>query len=165
MSSSRRFVIFVRFFVLVSVLIIMYYHQKKASKIKKKLAQLTFNDFSQFFKKLIANKLQSNFIGLASSKLDCLWFVTRKNYVNIEYEVLEEAQKTYAKKLLNLAEKEGFEVVKTSYKNKMIDTEDEEAIVYQIECKLTLAAITPFVEKIYSTIFLCNENTFFSLKF
>ena len=165
MTGGRRLVILARLLTVIAVLFLLYISNRKAQKLKKKLAQLTFKDFNLFFENFVKNKLKANFIGLTSNNIDCLYFVTRKNYVNVEFEVLQKAQIPLAKKLVAFAKKKGFKVGKISYKNKMNDDVQKDAPVYQIYCKLNAKEASVFAKEIYTTVFNDTENTPFTMVF
>jgi len=165
MTDSRQFVILTRLLALTVVLLLLYINNSKSKKIIKNLDNLTFDDFPLFFKNFIANKLQSNFIGLTSNNIDCLNFVIRNNYVNIEFEVLYKEQEVFAKKLIDFAKKKECKIVRLSYKNKMKDNLYKNAIVYQLKTKLNKEEVTPYVVEVYKTVFNCTKNTLFHLVF
>jgi len=165
MTSGRRFVILARLLAVGLVLFLLYLSNRRAQKLKKKLAQLTFKDFHLFFENFVKNKLKTNFIGLTSNNIDCLYFVTRKDSINVEFEVLQKIQIPLAKKLVALAKEKGFKVGRISYKNKMKDDEQKDALVYQIYCKLNAKEASVFAKEIYTTVFNDTATTPFTMVF
>jgi hypothetical protein len=131
--------------------------------VKKKLNQFTLNSFELFFDKLLNNKLDSNFIGLGSNSVNCIYFNIEKNKINMEYEVVNKEQISYAKKLVKYAKMKGYETVKTSYENKTNYDKSLSAPVYQIISNLDLQTMVKVSKEIYIKIFDCDSTTKFDI--
>jgi hypothetical protein len=161
--KTRGVGIFLRVIILAVVAVLLYLNSKKTTKIKAQLKSFTFDEFDLFFENLIQNKLETNYIGLASNSVDCLYFNNDKNRINIEFEVVEKEQLKYVEKLLDYAKNKGFKVIEVSYFNKTNYDKTKEAPVYQIISNLNANDTSIIAKEIYTQIFNCDNSTKFEM--
>jgi len=162
--SARNLGVFLRVFVLMIVAILLFFNQKKTKKVKEKLKQFTFLEFNIFFDKLLNHKLESHFVGVASNKINCIYFDAVESKINFEYEVLSKEQLAYTEKIIQYSKDKNFEVIKTTYSNVYISNNEElEAPVYQIKSNLNKQNAIIISKEIFVKIFNCDENTRFEI--
>ena len=161
--KTRGIGVFLRVIVLAVVAVLLYINSKKTTKIKKQLKLIDFNRFDLFFKNLLQHKLETDYIGLTSNAINCLYFNNHKNRINIEFEVVEKEQLDYVESLLAYAEDKNFEVIKTSYANKANYDKTLEAPVYQIICNLNLKNASLITKDIFIKVFNCDNSTQFEM--
>ena len=160
--KASKINVLLRVFILMIVGVLLFFNQKKTNKINKKLKEFTFLDFDLFFNKLLNHKLESHYVGIASNNTNCIYFDAVENKINFEYEVKEQSQINFAKKLVQFATNNNFEIVKTSYGNKT-NYDKNDAVVYQIISNLDANKAEEISKELFTTIFNCDTNTKFNI--
>lgn len=149
-----------------TVIGIIYFVSKKKSGNKQIVhvaKQILLEDLESIMTKLLNGNLEYDFFGITSNGIDCLYFVDNNGRINIEFEVITNEQKPYVKSLVDFAEKNNYNVVKTSYGNKPRYSELVEAPVYKIELNENKTRATEIGVEIMETIFSKNGMTKFDV--
>lgn len=105
----------------------------------------------------------SQFIGITSNGVDCIYFMYENGRFNLDFEAMSENQITYIDKLKDFAQSNRFQSVMTTYNNKPHYKSDRPAPVIHIETNASLEEMAKLGERIQREIFKNNKETVYEV--
>ncbi len=133
------------------------------NQIIQRAKQIQLNELESVMTQLLNRQLEYDFFGITSDGIDCIYFVNNNGKINIEFEVMTNEQKPYAKKITSFANKNNYNLIKTTYGNKPHYSELKEAPVYKLELNADKRKATEIGIEIMKNIFNKNETTKFDV--
>ncbi|MEM7512629.1 MAG: hypothetical protein AAF388_16965 [Bacteroidota bacterium] len=125
--------------------------------------QTTIKELPYLIRELEEGKMEYGFFGITSNGIDCLYFTGQKDEMNIEFEVIQESQKSYVPTLTDFSKKHGITILKTSYGNKPFYEGLEEAPVYVLALEGSREKVSQIGTEIMLEIFGNDDNTIYDV--
>ena len=125
--------------------------------------RITLAQLPETLDKLVQGKMEYNFFGITSNRVDCIYFAEEKGYINIEFEAMIKEQIQYIAKLKSFANERGYSVSETTYGNKPQYKSDSDAPVIVIKTHANVADAAKIGVSITKEIFGNNDSTVFDV--
>jgi hypothetical protein len=125
--------------------------------------QIQLSELESVMTQLLYGKLEYDFFGITSDGVDCIYFANNNGKINIEFEVMTNDQKPYVEKITSFANRNNYNLIKTTYGNKPHYSELKEAPVYKLELNADKHKATKIGTEIMTKIFNKNGMTKFDV--
>ena len=155
--------IIIGIFVVIGIIFYISKNKNGNNPIIQVAKQIQLAELESVMAQLLDGKLEYKFFGITSDGIDCIYFADDNGKINIEFEVMTNEQKTYVEKITSFANKNNYNLIKTTYGNKPHYSELKEAPVYKLELNADKHKATEIGMEIMKTIFNKNGMTKFDV--
>ena len=120
-------------------------------------------DLSPALQKLQRSKSEDDFFGITSNGIDCIYFIKANDNFNIEFEVMDEEQKSFFRELERYAENHDLPFILTTKNNQPLYKSDDPAPVIRFLTNSSIDRTIDIAKDIQETIFTHNSETFYNI--
>jgi hypothetical protein len=150
-------------FVVIGIIYFISRNKNGTNSIIQVAKQIQLAELESVMTQLLDGKMEYGFFGITSDGIDCIYFADNNGKINIEFEVMTNDQKPYVEKITNFANRNNYNLIKTTYGNKPHYSELKEAPVYKLELNADKHKATEIGKEIMTKIFNNNGTTKFDV--